>query len=107
MRSTGTAASSATDIRRSLTSVSEALFEAPPADQQAKIVFLFKALSGSSYIDGIYVGYPTGDFVQAVNVGAIRNGVKATRRAGSARTPSARSRLLARWPSLDMALSGH
>ena len=51
-----------------MTSVSEALLKAPPADQQAKIDFLIKALSGSSYIDGIYVGYPTGDFVQAVNV---------------------------------------
>ena len=51
-----------------MTSVSEALLKAPPADQQAKTDFLIKALSGSSYIDGIYVGYPTGDFVHAVNV---------------------------------------
>jgi adenylate cyclase len=51
-----------------MTSVSLALLNAPPADLQVKTDFLMKALSSSSYIDGIYVGYPTGDFVHAVNV---------------------------------------
>ena len=91
-----------------MTSVSEALLKAPPADQQAKTDFLIKALSGSSYIDGIYVGYPTGDFVQAVNVARNPKWREALCRAGAHGHSLSHDReFWPGWPSLDMALSGH
>ena len=46
----------------------EFLFE-PPNGVDDKAEFLFKALAGSPYIDGIYFGYPSGAFIHAVNVG--------------------------------------
>ena len=54
----------------SLTSVTEEFLAPPPAGVNAKTEFLLKALTGSPYVDGIYVGYPTGEFIHAVNVGA-------------------------------------
>ena len=54
----------------------EFLFE-PPNGVDEKAVFLFKALAGSPYIDGIYVGYPSGAFIHAVNVGVSPAWVKA------------------------------
>jgi adenylate cyclase len=49
-------------------SVLASLLTPPPADIDAKQEFLVKVLQSSPYIDGIYVGYPDGAFVQAVNV---------------------------------------
>ena len=40
----------------------------PEVDLDAKIEFLIKAIEGSPYIDGIYVGYPDGDFLHAVGL---------------------------------------
>ena len=54
----------------SLTSVSEAFVSEPPAELDAKTDFLLKALAGSRYVDGIYVGYPSGAFVHAVSIEA-------------------------------------
>ena len=51
-----------------LTSVNETFLTEPPDDIDGKTAFLLKALAGSSAIDGIYVGYPTGSFVHAVNI---------------------------------------
>lgn len=36
----------------------------------AKIAFLSNALASSSHIDGLYVGYPSGAFVQGVDIAA-------------------------------------
>lgn len=49
-------------------SVLAPLLTPPPADLDAKQEFLVRVLQSSPYIDGIYVGYPDGAFVQAVNV---------------------------------------
>lgn len=40
----------------------------PPAEADAKADFMLKALHGSPNLDGLYVGYPDGGFVQAINV---------------------------------------
>lgn len=53
-----------------LTSVADAFLSEPPADMDAKTAFLAKALAGSPYIDGLYVGYPSGAFVHAVSIAA-------------------------------------
>ena len=45
----------------------------PPGELEAKRAFLVKALQGSSFIDGLYAGYPSGSFVHAVNVEASPN----------------------------------
>ncbi|WP_082530189.1 adenylate/guanylate cyclase domain-containing protein [Rhizobium sp. Root1203] len=49
-------------------SVLAPLLTPPPADLDAKQEYFIKVLQSSPYIDGIYVGYPDGAFVQAVNV---------------------------------------
>ena len=42
---------------------------APPAEfLDAKKEFFLKAMKGSAHVDGVYVGYPDGSFVQGVNV---------------------------------------
>ncbi|MEZ2127052.1 MULTISPECIES: adenylate/guanylate cyclase domain-containing protein [unclassified Sinorhizobium] len=46
------------------------MLTAPPNDLNAKQDFLLKVLQSSFRIDGIYAGYPGGDFVQAVDVAA-------------------------------------
>jgi adenylate cyclase len=40
----------------------------PPANAEAKADFMIRVLRGSPNIDGVYVGYPSGSFVQALNV---------------------------------------
>src|SRR4051812_22392492 len=52
-----------------IASADDTFLSEPPADLDAKINLLFKLLAVSPYIDGIYVGYPTGAFVHAVIVG--------------------------------------
>ncbi|MDW6022892.1 adenylate/guanylate cyclase domain-containing protein [Mesorhizobium sp. BAC0120] len=51
-----------------LTSANEAFLREPPADMEVKVGFLSTALSASPDIDGMYVGYPSGAFVHAVNI---------------------------------------
>lgn len=51
-----------------MTTVSDTFLSEPSADIEGKTAFLLKALAGSASIDGIYVGYPTGSFVHAVNI---------------------------------------
>ncbi|MBL8582532.1 MAG: adenylate/guanylate cyclase domain-containing protein, partial [Rhizobiaceae bacterium] len=46
----------------------EQLNSAPPAGFEANKAFLVAALQGSPFIDGIYVGYPDGSFIHAVNM---------------------------------------
>lgn len=53
-----------------MASVLPQLLTPPPNDLEAKREFLLKALQSSPFIDGIYVGYPSGSFVHAVNVDA-------------------------------------
>jgi len=41
----------------------------PPGDAGSKADFMIRVLQGSPNIDGVYVGYPSGSFVQMLNVG--------------------------------------
>ena len=41
----------------------------PPGDADSKADFMIRVLQGSPNIDGVYVGYPSGSFVQVLNVG--------------------------------------
>jgi len=52
-----------------IASVLQSLREAPPADLDVKRRVLLKSLQGSPHLDGVYVGYPDGAFVQMINVG--------------------------------------
>ena len=80
----------------SLTSVSEAFVSEPPAELDAKTDFLLKVLAGSRYIDGIYVGYPSGAFVHAVSIEADPAWRKAISAPDEARSsPCARSQMRA------------
>ena len=71
MPSIAIAASSATASRQSRSPRSPRHSSSePPAELDAKTDFLLKALAGSRYVDGIYVGYPSGAFVHAVSIEA-------------------------------------
>ncbi|MDI7921527.1 adenylate/guanylate cyclase domain-containing protein [Ferirhizobium litorale] len=52
----------------STASVLTPLLSPPPMEMTAKTDYLLKVLQSSSYVDGIYVGYPGGSFVHAVSV---------------------------------------
>ncbi|MDQ0321499.1 adenylate cyclase [Pararhizobium capsulatum DSM 1112] len=52
----------------SATSVLQPMLSAPPAELNAKREFMMKVLQSSPTIDGLYLGYPDGSFIQAVNV---------------------------------------
>lgn len=51
-----------------MASVLDMLRWQPEIDLDAKIGFLTKAIEGSPYIDGLYVGYPDGGFLHAVGL---------------------------------------
>jgi adenylate cyclase len=53
-----------------MAAATDGFLEEPPYRLEANSKFLMRALAGSRFIDGIYVGYPTGAFLHAVNVGA-------------------------------------
>jgi adenylate cyclase len=53
-----------------MASAVKSLTTEPPIDIDAKSDFMLKVLEGSPSIDGLYVGYPSGAFVQALNVAA-------------------------------------
>jgi len=52
----------------SATSVLQPMLSAPPAELNAKREFMLKVLQSSPAIDGLYLGYPDGSFIQAVNM---------------------------------------
>lgn len=51
-----------------LAAAGRTFLDEPPAGLEPKTAFLFTALASSPYIDGMYVGYPTGRFIHAVSV---------------------------------------
>jgi adenylate cyclase len=51
-----------------MASVLPSLAAEPPVYLDAKKQFLLKALKGSGHVDGVYLGFPSGAFVQVVNV---------------------------------------
>lgn len=51
-------------------SVLPSLNAPPPEFVDAKKEFFLKAMQGSAHVDGVYVGYPDGSFVQGINVAA-------------------------------------
>jgi adenylate cyclase len=51
-----------------LTSAADIFLDEPPAGTEAKTAFLAKALAASIHTDSLYVGYPTGALVQAVDI---------------------------------------
>lgn len=51
-----------------MASAARPLAATPPSGAEAKVDFMLKALDGSPNLDGLYVGYPDGGFVQALNV---------------------------------------
>jgi adenylate cyclase len=61
----------------SISTASEALLTEPPANMPGKTDFLVQALLSSPHIDGLYVGYGSGSFIQAVNVARNRKWVTA------------------------------
>jgi adenylate cyclase len=52
----------------SATSVLQPMLSAPPAELNAKREFMLKVLQSSPTIDGLYLGYPDGSFIQTVNM---------------------------------------
>jgi adenylate cyclase len=53
-----------------MAAATDGFLQEPPYGLDASSRFLMRALAGSRFIEGIYVGYPTGAFLHAVNVGA-------------------------------------
>jgi adenylate cyclase len=53
-----------------MAAATDGFLQEPPYGLEANSRFLMRALAGSRFIEGIYVGYPTGAFLHAVNVGA-------------------------------------
>jgi adenylate cyclase len=53
----------------SVVSAGTAFLTPPTVDIEAKTALLIEAIASSNDIDGIYVGYPSGAFMHAVNVG--------------------------------------
>ncbi|KQV38066.1 MULTISPECIES: adenylate/guanylate cyclase domain-containing protein [unclassified Rhizobium] len=50
------------------TSVLQPMLSPPPAEMNAKREFLLKMLQSSPAIDGLYLGYPDGSFIQVVDM---------------------------------------
>ena len=51
-----------------MASVLPSIAAEPPAFLDAKKAFMMEALKGSVHLDGVYVGYPSGSFVQLIDV---------------------------------------
>jgi adenylate cyclase len=60
-----------------LAAATDGFLEEPPYGVDANSKFLTRALAGSPYIEGIYVGYPRGAFLHAVDVAANPQWIKA------------------------------
>lgn len=69
------------------TSVLQPMLSAPPAEMNAKRDFLLKMLKSSPAIDGLYLGYPDGSFIQAVDM--VENPAWATRLSAPERATAA------------------
>lgn len=90
-----------------MASVSDAFATPPPAAPERKQETFLTALQGSDYIDGLFVGYPNGSFMHAVNLAdspAWRKVLDAPAEAAYAlRTisPDERDRMVSTWRFLD------
>ncbi len=90
-----------------MAAVSDAFSRPPPAALERKQETFLTALRGSDYIDGLFVGYPDGSFMHAVNLAdspAWRRVLDAPAEAAYAlRTiwPDERDRMVSAWRFLD------